>query len=251
MTTAIMAALPQELAAVLAKFPRESHRLVGGRQFWQGRLHGHEVVAVLAGVGKVAAASTATVLATQFGVKRMVFLGVAGGLGADVRVGDAVVASAFLQHDMDASPLFPRYEVPLTGRARFDADAALSNTLAASVEAVFENPHATFGADAVAAFGLTAPRLYRGLVISGDRFVSAQAESQALRLQLPDALAVEMEGAAVAQVCADWGLPFAAVRLISDRADDAAHVDFNQFIAAVASRFSAALVQHALPRLPA
>jgi adenosylhomocysteine nucleosidase len=245
-----MAALPQELAAVLAQFPRESHVVVGGRQFWQGSLHGHPVVAVLAGVGKVAAASTATVLATQFGVKRMVFLGVAGGLGAGVRVGDAVVASAFLQHDMDASPLFPRYEVPLTGRTRFDADAALSNSLAASVEAVFANPHATFGAEAVAAFGLTAPRLHRGLVISGDRFVSTQAESQALRLQLPDALAVEMEGAAVAQVCADWGLPFAAVRLISDRADDTAHVDFNQFIAAVASRFSAALVQDALPRMP-
>ena len=70
------------------------------------------------------------------------------------------------------------------------------------------------------------PLLHEGLVISGDRFVSTAAESDALRAALPDALAVEMEGAALAQVCADFGRPFAVLRTISDRADDSAHVDF-------------------------
>ena len=84
--------------------------------------------------------------------------------------------------------------------------------------------------------------LHRGLVISGDRFVATTAESRALQSALPEALAVEMEGAAIAQVCHDYGLPFAAVRTISDSADDAAHVDFTRFIQEVASRYSAAIV---------
>jgi adenosylhomocysteine nucleosidase len=79
--------------------------------------------------------------------------------------------------------------------------------------------------------------------------VSAAADSDALRLAFPDALAVEMEGAAVAQVCHDFGLPFAVVRTISDRADDNAHVDFRRFIEQVARRYSRAMMEETLRRL--
>ena len=81
-------------------------------------------------------------------------------------------------------------------------------------------------------------------MVSGDRFVATTAESAALRAALPDALAVEMEGAAVAQVCHDYAIPFAALRTISDRADDSAHVDFMRFIDQVASRYSAAVLEN-------
>ena len=92
-------------------------------------------------------------------------------------------------------------------------------------------------------FALHAPALHEGLIVSGDRFVATAAASAALRAELPDALAVEMEGAAVAQVCHDYGIPFAALRTISDRADDSAHVDFTRFIARVASPISAAVLE--------
>jgi len=239
----LIGALHQELAAVLARLPDERRQRVGGRDFWAGHWHGHDVVAVLSRVGKVAAATTATALIERFGVGRIVFTGVAGGVGAGLRVGDVVVASGFVQHDMDASPLFPRHEVPLYGRARFDTDPALSDALAEAARAVLARPGEALGADAVAEFGLRAPRVHRGLVASGDRFVATAGESAALRRALPDALAVEMEGAAVAQVCHDYGVPFAALRTVSDRADDAAHVDFMRFIDQVASRYSAAVLE--------
>ena len=103
---------------------------------------GHEVVAVLSRIGKVAAATTATTLIERFGVSRIVFTGVAGGLAPQVNVGDVVVAREFIQHDMDASPLFPRYEVPLTGRSHFPADAAMCDALVAGSQRVLQAPHA-------------------------------------------------------------------------------------------------------------
>ena len=224
--TAIVAAMHQELAAVLALMPDEQKQSAAGRDFWVGHLHGQEVVTVLSRIGKVAAATTATALIERFKVDRIVFTGVAGGLGRGVLRGDVVVADAFLQHDLDASPIFPRYEVPLYGTSTFRTDPALTQQLVAAVRAALHGTH-----------------VHRGLVVSGDRFVSSAAESRLLLQALPDALAVEMEGAAFAQVCHDYGVPFAAVRTVSDRADDEAHGDFLQFIEEVASRHSAAIVE--------
>jgi adenosylhomocysteine nucleosidase len=225
MRTAIVSAMQQELAGILALMPDEHMRVVAGREFWPGHLHGHDVVAVLSRIGKVAAATTATVLIERFQVDRIVFTGVAGGLAPGVKVGDVVIADSFLQHDLDASPIFPKYEVPLYGRDSFASDPALTDRLARAASAALP--------------GVT---VHRGLVVSGDRFVSTTAESRALQSALPDALAVEMEGAAFAQVCHDYGVPFAAVRTVSDRADDAAHGDFLTFIEQVASRHSAAII---------
>lgn len=246
MTLGLVSAMPDELAAVLELLPDEQRITVGGRAFWQGHLHGQTVVAVLCGIGKVAAATTTTLLAQHFGASAIVMTGVAGGLGRGVKVGDVVVARELLQHDMDASPIFPRHEVPGHGRARFAADATWSDRLAKACAATLHDPVAALGVDAVQAFALHASRVHEGLLVSGDRFVSRTAESQALQAELPDALAVDMESAAVAQVCADFGLPFAVVRTISDRADDAAHVDFPRFLTQVASRYSAAIVARLL-----
>ena len=239
---AIVAAMHEELGALLARMPDEQRVRAAGRDFWVGHLHGQPVVAVLSRIGKVAAAVTATMLLERFAVGAIDFTGVAGGLAPGVNVGDVVDATQLLQHDLDASPIFPKYEVPLLGLSRFTADAAISDALAGVVEVTLRDPVALVGQEAVDEFGLQSPKVHRGLLVSGDRFVSTAAESAALRLSLPDALAVEMEGAAVAQVCHDYGVPFAAMRTISDRADDEAHGDFARFVAEVASRYSLALV---------
>ncbi len=229
---ALIGAMQEELVAVLACMTGVSCQAVAGRQFWRGHLHGHAVVAVLSGIGKVAAAMTATVLIEKFQVQCMVFTGVAGGLARHVKVGDVVVATELLQHDMDASPLFPKYEVPMLGCARFKSHHAMTALLVQSAQ------HA-----------LPQAQVHAGLIISGDQFVSSAAESQRLQRELPDALAVEMEGAALAQVCRDYGLPLAVVRTLSDRADDEAHTDFTQFVKDVASQYSAAIVSEFLKRL--
>jgi adenosylhomocysteine nucleosidase len=241
MTLAIVSALPDELAALQARLDVDTVQTLAGRQLHRGRLAGREVLLVLSGIGKVAAATTAALLLDRFAVSGLLFTGVAGGLGPGVQVGDVVVADQLLQHDMDASPLFPRWEVPGTGRSHFAADAALADRLAQAAAQVLAQP-----LPALASFGIATPRAHRGLIVSGDRFVASQAESTRLQQDLPQALAVEMEGAAVAQVCHDFGRPFAVLRTISDRADDQAHVDFPRFLAQVAAEYSRDIVLAAL-----
>jgi adenosylhomocysteine nucleosidase len=233
---AILSALAEEQAGLVEQLQGAQCITHAGRDFWQGQLQGVPVVLALSRIGKVAAATTSVALIERFAARAIVFTGVAGGVGARVQVGDVVVGTGYVQHDMDASPLFPRYQIPLTGQSTYAADATLVRAL------VF--------ACAVGLQGLEhaqrKPLIHQGLIASGDRFVNGVDETrslvEALRKHGLKPLAVEMEGAAVAQVCHDYGLPFAAVRTISDRADDSAHVDFPVFVREVASVYAQRIV---------
>lgn len=241
MTLAILSALAEEQQGIFEQLQQPRRVQHAGREFGLGSWHGQAVVLALSRIGKVAAATTATALIEKFGVNRIVFTGVAGGVGEGVQVGDVVVADAFVQHDMNAAPLFPIFEIPLYGRACFACDAVLTALLLDAARA------------GLGTLSQPASQVHLGLVASGDRFVSAAAESAALLVALRAgghaALAVEMEGAAVAQVCHDYGVPFAAMRTISDRADDTAHVDFPVFVSNVASRYAQVILTEFVQRL--
>ena len=243
MTTAILSALPEEQSGLLARLEQGQRLVYAGRVFWIGSLHGHSVVLALSGIGKVAAATTATVLIERFRVARIVFTGVAGGLGEGVAVGDIVVAQDYVQHDMDVSPLFERWLVPGYEGVRLPCDPRLTAILSEAVSVSLISANGHFDHE----FMDAAPRLHQGLIASGDRFITCSTVARALRETLVaaghDVLAVEMEGAAVAQVCLDYRLPFAAVRTVSDRADHSAHIDFPVFMEKVASRYAERIVQ--------
>jgi adenosylhomocysteine nucleosidase len=241
----VLAALRQELGDLVDAMRAEGDMrtlTLGRRDYHVGTAYGVPCVVTLARVGKVAAAATASALIHVFGVHSMVFTGVAGGVGPGVRVGDVVVADALLQHDMDASPLFPRYEVPLLERASFPTQAALADRLAVASERFL----AESGPALAERFSFAQPRVHRGLIISGDRFVSSAHEVRALASALPEALAVEMEGAAMAQVCYEHGVPCAIVRTISDTADDHATASFTSFLTDIAGAYSSGLLAHFL-----
>ncbi len=248
MTLGIVAALHEEIADLLAEMaPGARVEHVGMRDYHVGRLHGQDCVVVLARIGKVAAAATTAALIHQFAVKEVIFTGVAGGIARGLSVGDVVIADSLTQHDMDASPLFPRFEVPLLGRALFDAESALRDALAqAARDWLAEEMPAQVSAALRDELQLAEPRVHVGQIASGDRFVSSADEVTRLRDSLPQALAVEMEGAALAQVCHEYGVPFAVMRTISDAADDSAHVDFPRFLRDVASHYSHGILRRFL-----
>jgi adenosylhomocysteine nucleosidase len=241
----IVAAMREELAAILEAARAEGPvrtETVAGVRLEHGRLAGREVVLALSGIGKVAAATTATLLCER--ADALVMVGTAGGIGDGVAPGDVVVASATLQHDFDARPLWPQRVLPSLGLEQIPTDPALTGVLFAAAERVCAEHRAD-----LAALGLASPRAHRGLVVSGDVFVATAEASATLRADLPEALAVEMEGAAVAQVCHVAGVPFGLVRTISDRADADAALDFPVFLRAVAAPYAHDLVLTSLRRL--
>jgi adenosylhomocysteine nucleosidase len=218
MRLGIISALAEEQHGLIEAFEGPYKHIHGMREYTTGKLWEIDAVCVLSRIGKVAAAMTAAILVEKFGVTHIVFTGVAGSGDKNVKVGDIVVAEALVQHDFDASPLFPQFEIPLTGLSRFATDVALTERLANAAAKT--------------------TRVHRGLIASGDKFIGKLAQIQAIKAGLPDLLAVEMEGAAVAQVCFELGIPFAVIRTISDNANDDAAVDFMHFIKTVASRYA-------------
>lgn len=228
------------------------HRTVeaGQRTFYEGTWAGQDVVLVLSRVGKVSAAITTMLLLERFGVTHVIFSGVAGAVDPRLRVGDVVIADGLIQHDMDARPLFPRFEIPLLGKTRFEAG------LHAPAEAAAARYLGGRFSDEVpdgkrAAFGIGHPAVYRGLIVSGDQFIADPARTAALREALPGALCTEMEGAAVAQVCHEvGGIPTAVIRIISDQADHSAAIDFLRFMDEVAEYLTAGIVRAMLEDFP-
>jgi adenosylhomocysteine nucleosidase len=239
MRLGIISALHEEQLGLMEAMRGPSRLIHGMREYWTGNLWEIDAVCVLSRIGKVAAAITTTTLVEKFGVTHILFTGVAGAGDRTVQVGDIVVAEALVQHDMDASPLFPRFEVPLTGLTHFQPDQQLSLRLSRAAHDFLELDFL----DAISEgerieFRLAQPRVHRGLVASGDQFVNDRAHLHGLNGALPGLVAVEMEGAAVAQVCHELGVPCAVLRTVSDNANENAATDFMRFVKSVAAQYA-------------
>ncbi len=249
MALGIMASMPEELGTLTAGIAGARVAERAGRSFVRGHLWGTEVVAVFSRWGKVAAASTATEMIIGHGVTRLVFCGIAGGLDAGLGIGDIVVATALVQHDLDARPYFPACEIPLLGVARIETDTNLSQGLAEAAERFLsEDLRGVVEGLRRKGSGLPAGlesgrRVVRGEVASGDRVIFGAAARAEVLSRVPAAVCVEMEGAAVAQVCYEHEIPFACVRTISDRADEQGHADVAPFLGGLAGEYTAGIVR--------
>jgi adenosylhomocysteine nucleosidase len=246
---AIVSAMPEEIAGVLQALADVRIQEFGRRQFHTGSLQGVEVVVVFSRWGKVAAAATVTQLLSSYPVTGLVFGGVAGGVRPGLAIGDIVVATELVQHDMDASPLYPRYEVPLLGKARFAADPVLCEQLAAAARTFLTQDLSSQVLPAEREFfKIKAPQVVQGLVASGDKFFASSGEVRELRQRLAQVCCVEMEGAAVAQVCDEYAIPFAVVRTISDSADENSVHDFPRFSREIARHYGVGVLSRFLTR---
>lgn len=199
-----------------------------GCEFERGELDGREVVLTVCGIGKVNAAMTTVALLSQ-GVDAVVFTGVAGGVDPSLQVGDVVVSTDLVQHDVDVTPL--KYEVGLIpGESlAWTADEGLRRAAVAAASVI------------------EGAKVVEGRVVSGDQFIADKAKVRWLRETFGAACA-EMEGASVAQVCAKFGVRFVVIRSMSDTADGAADVDYPAFMPIVAKR-AKAVVRAMLPTL--
>lgn len=240
----ILVPMQEEVELLIAEIEHGKMECIAERVFYVGTLAGKEVVLGQSGIGKVASSFTAALLIHHFGAKTVVVAGVAGGLADHIQVGDLVVASFAIQHDMDCRPLFPKFEIPTKQITRFKMDEQLTQMLLLASEEFLEKDfEQKVGVDVLRKLGIHKPSLFMGLLASGDQFIGTIEQWKKIREELPDALFVEMEGAAVAQVCHDSGIPMCSIRTISDKANAVAHVDFGLFLTEAAKRYTSGVIK--------
>lgn len=194
---AVLAALDQEANALVRRMPRAES--VGPRlSVWDN----DGLVVMVAGVGKVAGAMAAQYACDVFKPRCVIAIGLAGGVEDGARPGQVIVATGAVQHDMDGRPLTDAVGViPGLGLSIIAADTAVADKLLRAAR--FESKDAR-----------------PGLVLTGDRIVTSRSVREALRRDFPEGACIDMETAAVAQVAHQNGVPWSAVRVVSDSADE-------------------------------
>ena len=196
----IIGAMDQEVSILKEKMEVKKIDKRASMEFYVGILNGKEVVIVKCGVGKVNAAVFTQILADCYQVE------------AEINIGDIVVSTDALQHDMDATGFgYEPAEIPLMGKKTFEADASLRSLIAETCREV--NPEIG---------------VFEGRVVSGDQFISdGDVKDRLVRMFAP--YCTEMEGAAIAQAAWLNQIPFVIIRAISDKADGSAHMDYSEF----------------------
>lgn len=206
---ALFAALDAEARALvrhLVPSTRPSPQL----SIWAGVIEGTPVVLVLTGVGKVAAALAAQFVCDVFHPRCAITFGLAGAPRSDVQPGHLIVASGAVQHDLDARPLTDaRGTIPSLGIAVLPADHTLSEKLRRATNSVVENPKLVSS----------------GLVLTGDQIVTSRELRDGVLRAFPDGACFDMETAAIAQVAIQNGIPWAALRMTSDAADESFNLE--------------------------
>lgn len=238
MTLAIMAALPEELSGIEALLEGvEEISSAPSPSIARASFRGQSLLLALSGIGKVAAGATAAQLIREYDATEIIFTGVAGSLSAYVNIGDLVVGSQCRQHDLDASPIFPRFQIPSLGLSVISTNQLNNQLLIKAAQSCLGQPSEELLQNQIR-LGIEAPNLHFGEIVSGDQFICSQDDVESLHQLCPDALCTEMEGAAVAQVCQMYGCSFSIVRTISDKADEQAHTDFPDFAKSIAGSYA-------------
>lgn len=227
----IIGAMELEVEALKTELKNSKVTKKAGMNFFEGQLNGKDVVIVQSGIGKVNAGACTQILVDIFGIDGVINTGVAGSLRAEINIGDIVVSTDALEHDMDVRPL--GYElgiIPQMKTSFFEADKNMVEKAVETCKKV--NPDIN---------------VYTGRVVSGDQFISDNNVKDNLIKTFQGSCA-EMEGAAIAHVAYLNEVPFVVIRAISDKADGSAQMDYPEFEKA-AAKHSAKLVENLVATL--
>jgi adenosylhomocysteine nucleosidase len=241
MKIGIISAMREEMQELLNELQNTKVTHKGKRDYFEGILFDKEVVLVFSRWGKVASAVTTTQLINDYNLDEIIFTGVAGALNPHLNIGDVVVGEKLFQHDMDASPLYPKFEIPLIHKKAFTTKD--NQKLIAATNYFMDGFHNYIPAEKSKLFEIDIPKMVVGTILSGDQFISTKEKITELLVNIPKADCVEMEGAAIAQVCFEYDIPFSIIRIISDKAMDNSHIDFQKFADEIASHYAKAILK--------
>lgn len=230
MKVAIIGAMEEEVAILREKIDSREDTVVANCEFYTGMLNGVDVILLKSGIGKVNAAMSTTILLERFQPDVVINTGSAGGFLSSLNVGDIVISTEVVHHDVDVTAFGYAYGQVPGMPARYTADTKL-------IEAAEKS-----------AAHIRDIQVVKGLIATGDSFMNDPARVEFVRTQFSNLYAVEMEAAAIAQVCFQFGVPFVVIRALSDIAGKESSVSFEQFLHKAALH-SSELVQAMLDEL--
>lgn len=208
----IIGAMDEEVAKIKEHMTEVEVETKASMDFYKGLLNGKEAVVVRSGIGKVNAAICTQILADDFHVDAVINTGIAGSLNKDINIGDIVLSTDTLEHDMDAVSFgYPLGQIPRMDTLSFSADAHLREVALAACKKALPSVTA-----------------FEGRIVSGDQFVSSKEKKDWL-VENFGGYCTEMEGAAIAHAAYLNKIPFLIIRAISDKADDSASMDYPAF----------------------
>ena len=223
MKIGIIAAMPEELAYLLQHLDDAREEKVLGNSYHTGKVGSVELVLVESGIGKVMSAMSVAILADHFQVDAVINTGSAGAVANGIAVGDVVIADKLCYHDVDVTAFGYDYGQMARQPLYFESDKKFISLIQESLSKLEQTWHL-------------------GLIATGDSFVAGEDKIKARKEQFPQVLAVEMEGAAIAQAAHALNLPFLVVRAMSDNANHEASVSFDEFIVEAGRRSAQALM---------
>ncbi|MCR8538817.1 MAG: 5'-methylthioadenosine/adenosylhomocysteine nucleosidase [Prochlorococcus marinus CUG1439] len=223
----LLSAMPEEIGTTIDNLENVTLNKYGDLKIYYGKLKkkvpNYEAVYITlawSGWGKVSAARAITrILSGTNKIDLIVFTGVAGAANKSLSQWDIVIANEVIQHDMDARPIFDKFVLPPLKKAKLESDNFFKNWIFSSLKKSLNNGN-------LSRFG----HIKKGLIATGDSFISEERVIKRLKDELPNLEAIEMEGGAVAQVAEQEGVPWVIVRVISDSADSNSEIDFDQFL---------------------
>ncbi|PJE53295.1 5'-methylthioadenosine/S-adenosylhomocysteine nucleosidase [Marinomonas sp. BSi20584] len=223
----LIGAMDEEVAVIKAWMTDVREQTIAGCDFFVGRFEGKDVVLLKSGIGKVNAAVSTTLLLSQFKPEYVINIGSAGGFDPELQVGDVVISDQVVHHDVDVTAFgYVMGQVP-----NMPATYAADETLVAEAKAALQK--------------VTQVQAKVGLIGTGDSFMNDPIRVEVVRATFPELVAVEMEAAAVAQVCFKFGTPFVVVRSLSDIAGKESPQSFEEYLK-VAAENSSLMIQQML-----
>lgn len=220
MKIGIIGAMAQEVDILVRRMEHKTETTIASAVIVEGKIHGQEIALVQSGIGKVAAAMGTTALLMTTQPDLVINTGSAGGVAAGLHVGDLVISDETCYHDADVTAFgYKKGQLP-ANPPRFMSDKMLADL----------------------AYKIAVQRglnVKRGLICSGDSFIHSDSDLSAIKADFPTVMAIEMEAAAIAQVCHAFQTPFVVVRAVSDAGDNEAGLSFEEFLPLAAKQSSA------------
>lgn len=230
MKIAIIGAMEEEVTILRNKMENVKKEIIAGCEYNSGTLEGKEVILLKSGIGKVNAAMSTTILLEKFKPELIINTGSAGGYDPSLQVGDVVISTEVVHHDVDVTVFGYKYGQVPQMPASFAADEKLIETAEAATASLV---------------GMSSGK---GMIATGDSFMNDPERVEFVRKQFPELVAVEMEAAAIAQVAYQFGVPFVVLRALSDIAGQESNISFDKFLETAAVN-SSELVLQMLSRL--